>query len=74
MSETPDYAVLGDLSGAPEENLDGNVDFVRELSLVQEYAKLAKLALADEHEGNFRYYVRHMRDHAALLWRHVEAM
>jgi hypothetical protein len=47
---------------------------VRDLAVIREYAKHARDALDDEHEGNFKYYVRQISDLAARLQAQVDYM
>ena len=50
------------------------MDFYRELGLIEAYVQFARESLRDEHEGNFKYAVRQVLDHATALRAAVEDM
>lgn len=60
-----------------ESDHDGTTEvpnFRRSLGMMEDYIKYAREALDDEHEGNFKYYVRQVTELAAALHRDVQEM
>jgi hypothetical protein len=51
-----------------------NADFVRDLGMARDYIGYALSALADEHEGNFKFYVGEAAALVATVRQQAEAM